>query len=218
MPGSSVAFLLLLAFAAPASKAQLVAPAPLAEAAEDRRAAMVAALDESLRPGFLAVAADANARLLASRKAAEASGETPMSPRDAAKAALLDADFAHVSKAKPAVLDAAIDMTLFQMGANLHASLRDGVGRQQAIRAVRACGKSTTCLDAIAATETMTAAHVARARKLADKAKDLENEDRLGNFEIQSLTSTYKVFSEMLSNISKTRSEISMTFARNARA
>ena len=39
-----------------------------------------------------------------------------------------------------------------------------------------------------------------------------------GAFLIQQMMANLKLMSEMLSNISKTRSEISMTFARNSRA
>lgn len=39
-----------------------------------------------------------------------------------------------------------------------------------------------------------------------------------GGFLIQEMMASLKLMGEMLSNISKTRSEISMTFARNARA
>ena len=38
-----------------------------------------------------------------------------------------------------------------------------------------------------------------------------------GGFLIQEMMASLKLMGEMLSNVSKTRSEISMTFARNAR-
>lgn len=39
-----------------------------------------------------------------------------------------------------------------------------------------------------------------------------------GAFLLQEMLASLKLMGEMLSNVSKTRSEISMTFARNARA
>ena len=39
-----------------------------------------------------------------------------------------------------------------------------------------------------------------------------------GEFLMQEMMASLKLMSEMLSNVSKTRSEISMSFARNARA
>jgi hypothetical protein len=39
-----------------------------------------------------------------------------------------------------------------------------------------------------------------------------------GGFLIQEMMASLKLMGEILSNVSKTRSEISMTFARNARA
>lgn len=45
-----------------------------------------------------------------------------------------------------------------------------------------------------------------------------EIETIAGAFSIQEMMSSLKLMGEMLSNVSKTRSEISMTFARNSRA
>jgi hypothetical protein len=49
---------------------------------------------------------------------------------------------------------------------------------------------------------------------LADDQIDLVS----GGFLIQEAMANLKLMGEILSNVSKTRSEISMTFARNARA
>ena len=40
----------------------------------------------------------------------------------------------------------------------------------------------------------------------------------VGGFLVSNLLATAKLMNEIISNVSKTRSEISMTFARNARA
>jgi len=47
---------------------------------------------------------------------------------------------------------------------------------------------------------------------------DAELDQISGGFLVQEVMSGLKLMGEMLSNVSKTRSEISMTFARNARA
>ena len=47
---------------------------------------------------------------------------------------------------------------------------------------------------------------------------DVELDQVSGGFLVQEVMSGLKLMGEMLSNVSKTRSEISMTFARNARA
>jgi hypothetical protein len=47
---------------------------------------------------------------------------------------------------------------------------------------------------------------------------DAELDKISGGFVLQEVMSGLKLMGEMLSNVSKTRSEISMTFARNARA
>jgi hypothetical protein len=46
---------------------------------------------------------------------------------------------------------------------------------------------------------------------------DAELDRVSGGFLVQEIMSGLKLMGEMLSNVSKTRSEISMTFARNAR-
>lgn len=61
-----------------------------------------------------------------------------------------------------------------------------------------------------------------KAAKAARKAKAVRNlppqQDPNGGFLVQEAMAGLKVMGEVLSNVSKTRSEISMTFARNARA
>jgi hypothetical protein len=68
-----------------------------------------------------------------------------------------------------------------------------------------------------------------RSRAMKDFAKlntietDLLSEAELlhvtgGNFLVQEMMASLKLINEILSNVSKTRSEISMTFARNSRA
>ena len=47
---------------------------------------------------------------------------------------------------------------------------------------------------------------------------DAELDQARGGFLLQEAMAGMKLMGEMLSNVSKTRSEISMTFARNARA
>jgi bacteriocin-like protein len=51
-----------------------------------------------------------------------------------------------------------------------------------------------------------------------EQLSDAELDQVSGGFSIQEMMSGLKLMGEMLSNVSKTRSEISMTFARNARA
>ena len=51
------------------------------------------------------------------------------------------------------------------------------------------------------------------------RALDVNEIDAVaGGFLIQEMMSSLKLMGEILSNVSKTRAEISMTFARNARA
>jgi hypothetical protein len=47
---------------------------------------------------------------------------------------------------------------------------------------------------------------------------DATDIDRIAGGLIQEMMASLKLMNEILSNVSKTRSEISMTFARNARA
>ena len=51
-----------------------------------------------------------------------------------------------------------------------------------------------------------------------DLLSDAELDQVSGGFLVQEIMSGLKLAGEILSNVSKTRSEISMTFARNARA
>ncbi|HWB79016.1 MAG TPA: hypothetical protein VG755_28840 [Nannocystaceae bacterium] len=174
------------------TKALRVPPAP-SQYLVDTLAELKAALPAELLPSFAVVVADARLRLAASeRAAAEGDGER-ISVADACRAALVDADFAGASKRKGKQLDALVQLTALQLGVDLHVALRERVGRQLAIRAVRACNDASACLDAIAPTSEMTADHVATVRKQFEgKGKELESADRLGNFEIQQLTATYQ--------------------------
>ena len=52
----------------------------------------------------------------------------------------------------------------------------------------------------------------------AHQLSDAELDQVSGGSVVQEIVSSLKLMGEMLSNVSKTRSEISMTFARNARA
>lgn len=167
-----------------------VPPAPSQELA-DILAAGKKALPTELHPAFAAVVADARARLLASeRAAADGTGER-LSVESAARAALLAADFAGVSKKKGKVVEGLVALAALQLTFDLRAALRESIGRQLAIRSVRACKDAVACLDAIAATPDMPAYHVEAVRKQFDgKMKELEAQDRLGNFEIQRLSST----------------------------
>lgn len=169
-----------------------VPPAP-SQYFVDTLAELKGALPPELLPAFAVVVADARLRLAASERAAADGNGERLSVADACRAALVDADFAGASKRKGKQLDALVQLTALQLGVDLHAALRERVGRQLAIRAVRSCNESTTCLDAIAPTAEMPARHIAAVRAQFDgKAKELEPADRLGNFEIQQLQSTYQ--------------------------
>jgi hypothetical protein len=60
----------------------------------------------------------------------------------------------------------------------------------------------------------MTCDHETNAQELTPEQLELV----AGGFSIQEMMASLKLMGEILSNVSKTRSEISMTFARNARA
>jgi hypothetical protein len=181
-----------LARAEPPTNALRVPPPPSQAIVEDL-AALKDALPTDLRAAFAVVVADANVRLRASQRAAAQGEGEPLSVADACRAALLAADFAGVSKRGAKVVDAFVTFTALQLTVDLHAALRERVGRQLAIRAVRACGDATACLDAIAPTEDMPARHVAAVRtQFEAKAKELEAADRLGNFEVQQLAASYQ--------------------------
>lgn len=171
---------------------ELRVPAPPSQDAADTLAAARSALPDELLPAFAAVVADAQLRLRASeRQVAEGEGEK-ISIEDACRAALIAADFAGASKRKAKSLDGIVALAALQLTFDVHAALREQVGRSLAIRAVRACNGVTACLDGITPTTEMPARHVIAVRRtLAGKTKDLQDADRLGNFEIQYLMSTY---------------------------
>jgi hypothetical protein len=62
--------------------------------------------------------------------------------------------------------------------------------------------------------DTMTCDHETNAQELTPEQLELV----AGGFSIQEMMASLKLMGEILSNVSKTRSEISMSFARNARA
>jgi hypothetical protein len=164
-----------------------VPPAPSQDLA-DTLAAAKAKLPAELQAAFAAVVADAQVRLLASERAAADGSSERLAVEDAVRAALVDADFAGVAKGKSKVLTAYVAMVTLQLAFDLRRVVRDRMGRQLAVRAVHACKGAAACLDAIAPTPDMPAEQVAAVRKQFDgNAKDLEAEDRLGNFEIQQL-------------------------------
>lgn len=179
-------------------------PAPTKEA-QDRLAAMLAkALDPSLHAPLAVVVDDVLQRLRTrEREVAEGKGEQP-AIRDVIRAALRDADFANLTKKKRAVMEAAIDLVVLQAHATLHARVQEGIGHQLAMRAVRRCAGEVACLDAIAPTAAMRRHHIASVRKSFDgKLKELEAEERLGNFEIQRLMSTYNQMETLSSSVQK---------------
>lgn len=174
------------------SKELRVPPAPAQEHTE-ALAKLRKALPEDLHPAFAAVVADARARLAKFTKGALEANSEKVGIRDACKAALVAADFAGISKRKAKAVEALVTMTALQLTADLHAALRERVGRQLAIRAVRKCKSSVACLDAIAPTVDMPAMQISLVREqFAGKAKELEAADRLGNFEVQQLGEVYE--------------------------
>jgi hypothetical protein len=178
---------------AAAPTTELRVPDAVSPDASELLAKITEAMSPELRAAFRAVAADALGRHRASKRAAANGEGEVISVEQAARAALLAADFGDVSKTKSKVVDALVSITVIQVLVDLHDALRERTGRQLAIRAVRACKGSVSCLDAIAPTTDMPAKHIAAVRKdFEGKAKDLEAEDRLGNFEIQDLTSSYE--------------------------
>lgn len=198
--------------------AELRVPAPLPKDVEERRAMLIAALDAELQPAFFAAVGDASTRLLASQRAAAAGEGEAMSARDAVRAALVDAGFPGIKSKKAGVSNTIVDLALLQLGAQVNATLRDGVGRHQAIRAVRACGADTTCLDGITATEVMTVAHVSAVRKrLAGKALDLGAAEIATQHEVQTLSLTLADFWKALSDIVKAQAETQKAILQNIR-
>ncbi len=184
---------------------ELRVPAAPSQELQEQLAALLGAMRPELHPAFFAVVADAEQRLRASQRAAAEGGSAVLDVRDACRAALREADFAGLSKRKAKVLEAVVDVAVLQLTVNLHAALRDSVGRQLAIRSVRACAGKLACLDAIVPTAEMPARHIASVRtSFEGKAKELEGADRLGNFEIQQLARSYTRTTTTNTTISKT--------------
>lgn len=172
---------------------QLRVPQAPSQALAESLAAWKSALPSDLQAAFAVVVADANVRLRQSERAAESGEGERLSVDEASRAALLAGDFAGVSKRKAKVVDALVALTALQLTFDLHTALRERVGRQLAIRAVRACKAAVACLDGITPTTDMPASQVEAVRhQFEGKAKDLDAADRLGNFEIQQLSTSYE--------------------------
>jgi len=198
---------------------ELRVPAAPSQELRDQLAALLGAMNPELHPSLFAAVADAEQRLRASQlAAAEGKGEL-LDVRAACRAALRDADFAGISKRKAKVVEAVVELAVLQLTVNLHAALRDSVGRQLAIRSVRACAGKTACLDAIVPTAEMPARHITSVRtSFEGKMKELEAADRLGNFEIQQLGVVYNRTSKSQSNVSAKYDEFVRSIADNFRA
>lgn len=145
-----------------------------------------AALGAEQRAMLAAAVTDAQQRLLASERAATTGKAEPIAVDAAIAAALVDAGLASGGKGKSKLLHVYTALATMQLAFDLRDALRDRVGRQLAIKAVRVCKGEVACLDAITPTAEMPAEAVAVARK----EKDLDDEDRLLQFEIQQLSST----------------------------
>jgi hypothetical protein len=189
----------------------LEVPAPPPPAAEQRRRDLLGALAPELHGPVLATASDIERRVRAALDAGE-----PVDVRRTAGAALLEADFADLSR--PAALDAVIDIVVLQLSGDLHVELRDRIGRQLAIRAVRACDSSSACLDAIWPTADMPADHIARVRaELGDDAEALAEAELQGEYETGQAQSVARSFFQALADVMASSAATAATILRNVR-
>jgi hypothetical protein len=184
----AIATVLFGAISSPAHAGEPTKQAPSAPASDlaDLLAKGKAALVAEQRSKLAEAVANAPQRLLASERAAS-NGEGERIAVDAAiAAALADAGLAAGGKGKSKLVQVYTALATMQLAFDLRDALRDRVGYQLAIKAVRACKGEAACLDAIKPTAEMPAESVAVARK----AKDLEDEERLLPFEIQDLSAS----------------------------
>lgn len=176
------------AISAPAHAGEPTKQAPSAPASDlaDLLAKGKAALVAEQRSMLARAVADAQDRLLASERAASSGNAERITVDAAIAAALVDAGLASGGKGKSKLLQVYAALATMQLAFDLHDALRDRIGLQLAIAAVRACKGGVACLDAITPTAEMPAESVAVVRQ----AKDLEDEERLLPFEIQDLSAS----------------------------
>lgn len=143
--------------------AELSVPSPPSSELDSALADGLAKLPEQLRASFPAVVDAAESRLRGSLRAASEGSGTAIGIDDAARSALIAADFGGVSKRR-AQLEAMVRLTTLQLTFDLHAAMREQLGRRLAVRAVQKCKGSNKCLDKIAPTAKMPARHVTAVR------------------------------------------------------
>jgi hypothetical protein len=177
-----------LASAADEPARELRAPSRSKDA-QELEAAVLAAIDREC------TRRSARSSTMRSRDCARANGRSPTARRSHCRFATRAVPRSSprtspgVAKRSKKELELAVDFVVVLLAGRSNVELREIIGRQLAMWAVRRCAERVACLDAIAPTEVMLARHIEAVRNsFAGKATALASAERRGLLEVEQLT------------------------------